>query len=321
MLRNCGLAPWPPAPMTIALRARMVQRLCAVLDVAVLPEALETRARLRVESRRIAGSDTQHPSRELLFPDDLVHVTVQDEPDTFFTCAVLQAPRERSAVGARPRAGDLGAVLHQARRKVARTDAPDAGVLPRDGSPLDVSRLALHEQGRGASGSRHPAIAVRAGYPCHADVVRHQEFPGGVAVVGIGAMEVAFVVPVGRLRRGVHHRPVGMIPEQEVGILGELRRRVRWRGGDETLRIALASDVPELQGISAAKRNPSPTVQHLAADVEVLIDDNHGCAQVARPDGGGQAGAPCADDYDVRLVMPTNRVRRGALRQRRSRRG
>ena len=68
-----------------------VQRLRAVLDVAVLPEALETRARLRIESRRIAGSDTQHPSRELLFPDDLVHVTVQDEPDTFFTCAVLQA--------------------------------------------------------------------------------------------------------------------------------------------------------------------------------------------------------------------------------------
>ena len=70
-------------------------------------------------------------------------------------------------------------------------------------------------------GARHAAVAVRAGYAAKADVIRHQEFPGGVAVVRIGPMEVALVVAVGGLRRGVHDRPVGMVPEQEVRILGQ----------------------------------------------------------------------------------------------------
>ena len=73
-------------------------RLRAIVDVAVLPEALQTRTRLRVEPRRIARPDADDPARELLLPDDLVHMAVEDEPDAFFTGAELQRPGECGAV-------------------------------------------------------------------------------------------------------------------------------------------------------------------------------------------------------------------------------
>ena len=91
----------------------------------------------------------------------------------------------------------------------------------------------FHEEAHSPPGARHAAIAVRAGDAAHADVIRHQEFPGGVAVVGIGPMEVAFVVPVRGLGRGVHDRPVGMVPEQEVRILGQFLHAVPPRSRDE----------------------------------------------------------------------------------------
>ena len=94
--------------MTTALRALMKIVSRALVDVAVLPEALQTRARLRIDSRRIARPDAHHPARELLLADDLVHVAVKDELDAFFTRAELQRSGERGAVRARARARRCG---------------------------------------------------------------------------------------------------------------------------------------------------------------------------------------------------------------------
>ena len=127
-------------------------------------------------------------------------------------------------------------------------------------------------------------------------------------------MEVALVVAVRGLRRSVHDRPVGMVPEQEVRILGQFLHRMLPWSRDESFLVALACDVPQLERIPAAKRDLGAAVQHLAAKVEVLIDDDHGRPKVARANGGGQPGAPCSDDDDIRLVVPLNGVGGGHLR-------
>ena len=197
---------------------------------------------------------------------------------------------------------------------MARTHARDSGILFRDRSLLDVRRVTFHEEGHGPPRARHTAVAVRAGDAAHAHIIRHQEFPGGVAIVGVRPMEVSFVVPVWGLRRGVHDRPVGMIPEEEVRILGQFLHRVLPWSRNESLPIAFACDVPQLEGIPPAKRDLSAAVQHLAAGVEVLIDDNHGRSKVPCANSGRKPGAPCSDDNDIRLVGPFNSVGRGDLR-------
>jgi hypothetical protein len=57
-------------------------------------------------------------------------------------------------------------------------------------------------------------------------------------------------------------------------------------------------------------------VQHLAANVEILIDQDDRRSQVARANGGGQPDATRTDDDDIGLVIPVNGVRRGLRRQR-----
>ncbi len=127
-------------------------------------------------------------------------------------------------------------------------------------------------------------------------------------------MEVAFIVPVRGLGRGVHDRPVGMVPEQEVRILGQfLDLLLTWRR-DEPLPIVFAGDVPQLEGIPTAQRDLSAAMQHFAADVEVLIDDDHGCPEVPRPNRGRQPGCPCSDNNDICLVVPLNGGDGGNLR-------
>src|SRR5205814_2806979 len=219
-----------------------VYRFRAVVDVAVLPEALQTSPVLRIEPRRIAGPDTHNAARELLLANNLVHVAVQDEPHTFFTSGKLQAPGKCRAVCARAFAGDEASVLHHTWREVTRAYLRDSGILFRDRSLLDVRSGAFHQEGHSPPCARHSAIAVGSEYPAEADVIRHEEFSSGGAVVGVGPMEVAFVVSIGCLGRGIHDGPIRMVPEQEVRILGQfLHRLPSWRR-DESLSVILAGD-------------------------------------------------------------------------------
>src|SRR5205809_2889354 len=253
-----------------------VYRLCSIVDIAVLPETLQTSPGLWIGPRRIAGPDSYNAARELLLANNLVHVAVEYEPHTLFTSAELQTPRQRRAVRARAFAGDEASVLHHTWREVTRTRARDPGILFRDRSLLDVRGGTFHEEGHSTPRARHAAIAVRSEYPAKADVIRHEEFSSGGAVVGVSPMQIAFVVSVGCLGRGVHNRPIGMVSEQEVRILRQfLHRLPPWRR-DESLPVILAGNVPQLQWIPAAKRNLPAAVQHLAAQVEVLVDDDHG---------------------------------------------
>src|SRR5439155_12073041 len=116
---------------------------------------------------------------------------------------------------------------------------------------------------------------------------------------------------VGCLGRCVHNRPIGMIPEQEVRILSQfLHRLPPWRS-DESLSIVLAGDVPQLQWIPAAERNLSAAVKHFAAEVEVLIDNDHGRAKIPRTNRSRQTCAPSSDNDDICLVVPLVRLRWG----------
>src|SRR2546427_2009555 len=289
-------------------------RLGTIVDVAVLPEALQTSSGLRSEPRRIAGPDTHNAARELLLANNLVHVAVEYEPHTFFTSGKLQAPGKCRAVCARAFAGDEGSVLHHTWREVTRAYLRDSGILFRDRSLLDVRSGAFHQEGHSPPRARHSAIAVGSEYPAKADVIRHEEFSSGGAVVGVGPMKIAFVVSVGCLGRRVHNRPIGMVPEQEVPILSQFLHPLPPLRCDQSLPVILAGNVPQLKGIPTAKRNLPAAVQHLAAQVEVLVDDDHGRAKVPRTNGGGQPGAPSSDDDDIGLVVPLNSVDRRDLR-------
>ena len=61
-------------------------------------------------------------------------------------------------------------------------------------------------------------------------------------------------------------------------------------------------------------------MDHCAADVEVLFNDDHRRAEVAGADGGGKPRGSCPEDDDIRFVVPSNGLglrgagRRGAKR-------
>src|SRR5262249_46225767 len=149
---------------------------------------------LRIESRRIARPDTYDAPRELLLANDLVHMAIEDELHTFFTRAELQTSRQCRAIYARAFAGDEASILHHAWREVTRAYLGDSGVLFRNRTLLDVRRWAFHEEGHGAPRSGQAAIRVCSEYPAKADVICHQEFSRSESVIGIGPMQIAFVV-------------------------------------------------------------------------------------------------------------------------------
>ena len=117
-------------------------------------------------------------------------------------------------------------------------------------------------------------------------------------------------VPVRALGLGVDHRPVGDVREQQVDAVVELFGRLDGIGGDQSLLVALALHVPALDGVAAAEGHEGPAVQHPAAEVVVLIDDQHAGPEVPRADGRGQARAPAPRDDDVHLVVPDDVVGR-----------
>jgi hypothetical protein len=55
-------------------------------------------------------------------------------------------------------------------------------------------------------------------------------------------------------------------------------------------------------------------MQHLAADIEVLIYHKHAQTGITRPDGAGQSGSSRTNDHKVSLVIPLDAV--GSLRGR-----
>src|SRR4051812_27965244 len=66
----------------------------AFFDVAVLPETFQSRACVRVQTRRVAGFDSKHAAREWLLADQFIHMTVEHEANAFFPGAELHRPRD-----------------------------------------------------------------------------------------------------------------------------------------------------------------------------------------------------------------------------------
>ena len=293
-----------------------VDGLAALVDVAIVPKAHQLRAGVGVEPRGIARLDADNPARELLLANDLGHAPVEHELDTFLPRAEFQTAREGGAVPDRPRSGELAAVSHDAWREMAGALALNARVLLRDGSFLDVGLVTKHQERRRTSRARDAAGRVGAVDTREADVVVDQELSGAVAIVSPGAMQIAVIVAVGRLRRDVEDRPVGHVPEQEVSIFPKLVRLVQRRDLDEAFLVAFARDVSQLHRVAAAERDLRSAVQHLAANVEVLINNEHAQAGIPRPDGAGQSGRPRTDNDKVCFIVPLDAIDGGPLRRR-----
>src|SRR6185312_8228167 len=86
------------------------------------------------------------------------------------------------------------------------------------------------------------------------------------------------------------------------------------------LRVAFSGEVAFLDCIATAQRHVAVAVDHAAADVEVLFDDDHRRAEVAGADGRGKPGGSAAEDDDIGFVVPSDGLglrgagRRGAKR-------
>src|SRR5438034_10791613 len=64
-----------------------VYRLRALVNVAILPEAFETRAGFGVQPGRVASFDPQNSARERPLADNLIHMAVEYEPNALLPCA------------------------------------------------------------------------------------------------------------------------------------------------------------------------------------------------------------------------------------------
>ena len=111
------------------------------------------------------------------------------------------------------------------------------------------------------------------------------------AIVGPGAMQLAVVIAVSRHARGIDHRPVGHIGEEPVGIVFEKLRLDERRSQSHALGISPRA-VSFLDGVAAAERSPAAAVNKLAAHIEILLDDEDGSPEIARPHRSMQAHAP-----------------------------
>ncbi len=73
-----------------------------------------------------------------------------------------------------------------------------------------------------------------------------------------------------------------------------------------------------LNWIASAERHPGAAVQHPAADVKILIDDQHSGAEIPGANGCSQACTAATGDDNIHFVVPGHAfgTRRGALRPR-----
>ncbi len=201
-----------------------------LIDIAVLPEAAQKLARLRVLARRIVGFDSENPAGEGLLAYELVETAVQDELDAFLARRELERPREGHAVAQRVRRGETARVCHLHGCERARAlGIGDARILRADRSRLDVGLLAADEETRRAPRARQASAAVRAVDAREPDIVVHQELPRGRAVLGPSAHELPLVVSVRALASAVEDRPVGDVGEQELDAVVELLGILDWR--------------------------------------------------------------------------------------------
>ena len=132
-----------------------INDLATLVDVAILPVALQTQARLGVDPRRVVRFDTDYPAGERLLADDLVHVLVEHELDTLLPGGELQWPGQRNAVPHGVGTDERARVLHLHRGKRAGAlGVGDSGILGRDSPRPDVRAVAEHEEAVGRPGAR-----------------------------------------------------------------------------------------------------------------------------------------------------------------------
>src|SRR5262249_45749413 len=74
-----------------------VNRLGALVDIAIAPETFQALAGFGIEPRRVARLHSQNPARERHLPDQFIHVAVEHEPDALLPSTELERPRDDEA--------------------------------------------------------------------------------------------------------------------------------------------------------------------------------------------------------------------------------
>src|SRR5690606_14333850 len=175
----------PAAREDHALARADMDHFTALVDVAVLPVALETLTGLRIEARRIVRLDAEHAAGERLFADQLVEVAVQHELHALLACRELERARERDAVADRARPDEARRDVHLHRRERARAlRIREARILRRDRAGLDIGLVAEHQEADAPARARHAAARVRAVDAREAHVILHQELARRRTVLG-----------------------------------------------------------------------------------------------------------------------------------------
>src|SRR5215470_14012196 len=205
-----------------------VNRLGALVDVAVLPEAFQTHAGFGMHPRTIAGFDPEHPARERLLTDQLIHMAVEHELGALLPGAELKRPCYGETAPDPPwcadrvsRAPGKGTHWIEGRMPLRCGISP---ILWRYRSRFYVGLVRQLHHGPGGPGAGHAAALMGTVDPPEADVIVHHESPGLRRVVGPGAMKLPVVVAVPGDARTIDNRPVSHVPEEAVGVIFEICR-------------------------------------------------------------------------------------------------
>src|SRR5262245_14634996 len=222
------------------LAASDIDLLALLVDVAIVPVTFEALSGLRVQARRVARLHAEHTARELLLADDFVHVPVHHEANALFTGAELETPRRgKAALDPAQRTGVSSRqlrILAGIEERVALIHLA-AGILTRNRAGLAVRYISELQDGARAASPRHAAALVRTFDARKADVIVEHELPGGNAVVGVGALHLAVIEPVGRHAARIHHRPVSHVDKEALGIILISHGLIAGRGKPHVLGV------------------------------------------------------------------------------------